>query len=178
MAIDAKYVCKKCEEEKSRDHYYKEDKNANGLKLFCKDCYKERSQNHYMNNRSQINEHRKNHRKENNLLINESERYYRRGYRYKNRERIRKYQSDWSKANRLKVREASIKYANKYPERVIANSRLSDAVRYGKIKKPSSCSRCNKKSHKRHIHGHHSDYSKPLDIVWLCVPCHAIEHRR
>src|SRR5688572_6263292 len=26
-------------------------------------------------------------------------------------------------------------------------------------------------------HRHHPDYSKPLEIVWLCAPCHRREHQ-
>lgn len=30
----------------------------------------------------------------------------------------------------------------------------------------------------RYIHGHHEDYKKPLEVVWVCFACHAIRHRR
>lgn len=26
------------------------------------------------------------------------------------------------------------------------------------------------------VQAHHKDYSKPLDIQWLCAPCHRMEH--
>ena len=29
----------------------------------------------------------------------------------------------------------------------------------------------------RALHGHHEDYSQPLEVVWLCAPCHGLRHR-
>lgn len=36
---------------------------------------------------------------------------------------------------------------------------------------PTSCEGCGLK---KRLEKHHSDYSKPLLVVWLCKPCHAI----
>lgn len=38
---------------------------------------------------------------------------------------------------------------------------------------PTPCERCNAEK----VEKHHPDYSKPLEIVWLCRPCHLALHR-
>ena len=45
----------------------------------------------------------------------------------------------------------------------------------GKIKRPETCSVCGCKPNR--IHGHHVNYYKPLDVVWVCSKCHAEIHR-
>lgn len=53
---------------------------------------------------------------------------------------------------------------------------LSNAVRDGKVMKPSCCQRCWRVTSSRRLHGHHHDYSKPLEVEWICSACHGKEH--
>jgi len=53
-----------------------------------------------------------------------------------------------------------------------ARAILQSAVANGKIKKPTICSRCNKKYAIREIQGHHNDYNFPFLVVWACPKCH------
>jgi excisionase family DNA binding protein len=48
------------------------------------------------------------------------------------------------------------------------------AVQAGELTRPQTCTRCG--SAHRAIHGHHEDYSRPLDVIWLCTSCHRLEH--
>jgi hypothetical protein len=43
------------------------------------------------------------------------------------------------------------------------------AVKTGKMVKPLYCERC---SSFGRLDGHHKDYSKPLQVEWLCRSCH------
>ena len=63
-------------------------------------------------------------------------------------------------------------------KRYIAEDLLRKAVKSGKKIKPSKCEGCGLSFPRRRIHGHHPDYSKPLEVKWLCAGCHAKEHRR
>jgi ribosomal protein S27AE len=49
------------------------------------------------------------------------------------------------------------------------------AVRAGKIAKPAECSECGEALK---LYAHHDDYTRPLEIVWLCGPCHGQRHVR
>lgn len=43
----------------------------------------------------------------------------------------------------------------------------------GRLIKPSICSECGAN---KNIQAHHYDYSKPLDVTWLCGKCHKAIH--
>ncbi len=61
----------------------------------------------------------------------------------------------------------------RYPQKDKARQLLNDAVRDGKITKQPCylCGSTNK------IEAHHHDYSKPLDVKWVCFYCHrSVEH--
>lgn len=59
----------------------------------------------------------------------------------------------------------------RYPERVYARELVRRAVRAGRLV-PQPCSVCGGPN----ANGHHTDYSKPLDVVWMCSNCHRGEH--
>lgn len=60
------------------------------------------------------------------------------------------------------------------PEKYRAQTAVNNALRDGKLVKPTACE-CGRPGR---IHAHHHDYSKPLEVRWLCAACHADEHRK
>lgn len=70
-------------------------------------------------------------------------------------------------------RKRDVRYRAKYPERTAAKDAVQRAVRRGELIKPAGCEHCGKEAR---LHGHHRDYSKPLEVIWLCSPCHGQEH--
>ena len=57
-----------------------------------------------------------------------------------------------------------------------ARSDLNNAVKTGKIQKPSRCSVCGTVGsivEEFRLEGHHNDYRRPLSVVWVCTRCHA-----
>ncbi len=55
-----------------------------------------------------------------------------------------------------------------------ARHRLRLAIKAGKLKRPGSCISCGTRGR---VQGHHADYSKPLEVRWLCIRCHSLHHR-
>lgn len=65
-------------------------------------------------------------------------------------------------------------HREKNPEKNRARRILTYHVRKGNLTQPSVCSICGKES--KYIQGHHEDYSKPLDVIWVCPQCHRNIH--
>lgn len=66
------------------------------------------------------------------------------------------------------------KYRDNNPEKVKAHNILNKAVATGLVKK-CPCRECGAKTK---VHGHHPDYTKPLEVIWLCAPHHKAEHSK
>jgi hypothetical protein len=142
--------CIKCGEEKNNDSFYKWYKKTGttGHRNDCIKCVL------LVNNR---------YRKEKKDLL-KSKRRIRTGAKPK------KYCTDPIQKKR---NEDMYRSARKYPEKTLARSFLSYYVKKGKIVKPDSCEICFEKTK---VEGHHQDYSKPLEVKWLCKRCHTDIH--
>ena len=64
------------------------------------------------------------------------------------------------------------KHKTVYNEKRKAKARVQEALLSGRLTK-KSCVYCGNLK----TDGHHDDYSKPLDVRWLCRACHAKLHR-
>ena len=55
-------------------------------------------------------------------------------------------------------------------EKRAAKSRVDYAVARGLMARPSMCESCGMDGRK--LQAHHENYDKPMDVTWLCGPCH------
>lgn len=97
----------------------------------------------------------------------------------KNKDRIRKKIEAYRTENPTKVLASRIKTCAKNPTHYNAHKALEQAIIAGKIIKPDRCSICGCSSDEHRIESHHEDYTKPLDVIWCCTPCHrALDMKR
>lgn len=80
-----------------------------------------------------------------------------------------KYKNDATFRERL--HSHSKKQRQVHPERFRARKILGNAIRLGSIKR-QPCERCGAIE----AEGHHEDYSRPLDVQWLCKVHHHARH--
>ncbi len=71
---------------------------------------------------------------------------------------------------RMVAYNKTAKYHKVHPDRHRANTLLNYHIRTGAIKKPCQCEKCGKDTR---LDGHHPDYTKKLEVAWLCRKCHS-----
>lgn len=86
---------------------------------------------------------------------------------------LRKYRAIHGTTRSKNYKESVKQWRKNHPKEFAAHTAVYRAVKNGTLKRPESCSRCGKPCDPV---GHHHDYSKPLDVVWVCVSCHRQIH--
>ncbi len=79
------------------------------------------------------------------------------------KEKAKRVLKEWRENNPDKVKEQR----ERYPERVRARNIVYNAIRSGKLTK-QPCEKCGEAV----AEAHHEDYSRPLDVNWLCKKHH------
>lgn len=97
-----------------------------------------------------------------------------REYRAKNPEKVKRWNKNYY-VNNIHERERQRLKSIRERRTIVGKARdaVNSAVQRGVLIKPLVCSRC---PNTGMIHGHHPDYTKPLEVIWLCPICHAKEH--
>lgn len=94
--------------------------------------------------------------------------------RLKNLERIREYDRERAHNPDRKARqiETTRRWRAADPRRAHCHNAVRYAVKKGKLT-PTPCKQC---SHEK-AYAHHDNYDEPLNVVWLCQPCHKQRHK-
>jgi hypothetical protein len=90
----------------------------------------------------------------------------------------REYYRDWYAKNGRKRYPSHLEkikeWASAHPNSKKAMEIVTNARKKGIITKPLVCELCNRNTK---LVAHHFDYSKPLDITWVCASCHKRIHQ-
>lgn len=153
-------ICFVCKKEKPLEEFYKHKAMSSGYLNKCKECTREYMNKHRLENLERIREYDRN--RPNKAERTQKLKDYKERMRRENPEKYDKI-----------YHEARKRYRAKYNEKARATDKVHYAVKHNKIQKPNVCSRCNKTCTPQ---AHHYDYTKPLDVIWLCEKCHAEIH--
>lgn len=67
-------------------------------------------------------------------------------------------------------RKSTADWKERNPQATKAKDALRAAIKSGKVKKPSKCSKCGSGGP---LEAHHVNYNQPLRVLWLCTKCHS-----
>lgn len=147
--------CTQCNETKDLTEFYKHPQAADGYLNQCKTCKKASQAKIRLNNHE----------------------YYKAYDRNRpNKEERNKQQKEYQATEKGKeVRaKATTNYRTNNPLKYKAHCLVNNAIKNGNLIRPANCEICGVECKP---HGHHNDYTKPLEINWLCNKCHKQWHK-
>jgi ribosomal protein S27AE len=87
--------------------------------------------------------------------------------------RLRKYAASGRRIKTVSTTAKTTAWAKRQPMKRAAHQAVTYAIRAGNLER-KPCERCGSERSQ----AHHEDYSKKLDVRWLCASCHKMEHRK
>ena len=138
--------CFKCKQIFELSEFYKHPMMGDGHLNKCKKCAKKD-----VADRIKIKE------KDFNWVLSERKRH---------RQKSRKYREEGKKYKKSDYK----KWLLQNPEKKKAHMEVKNALRSGRMHRHPCCICGNK------AHAHHEDYSKPLEVIWLCPKHHGERH--
>lgn len=163
--------CTKCGKYKDESEFGKDNAKRDKKCSHCKECTREKSNKYYHNNKDSVSKKFKEKYKKNPEKYRSMSRNYGALHREDVAERSRRWRKEHPEKHK-EVQENKLIRTGKQIRK--AQNALSNAVAIGLIKRSTSCQNCGKTGCR--IEGHHKDYGKPLDVIWLCGVCHKVEH--
>lgn len=137
-------TCKVCKTQKPSNHFYINRRKGRNpfYRSMCKDCMVNKNKSYRKTEKGR-------------LIIERSNRKY-----------------ILTQNGKITQRRRTVSYRLNHPERYRAHSAINNAVRDGKIIRPTKCESCGN-SGKIQSH-HHLGYKKEhhYHVQWLCIPCH------
>lgn len=149
-------ICNQCLVEKELLCFYKNLRMTDGYLNQCIDCVKKRVHLHREANLEKIRL------------------YDKARANLPHREKARKEYAN-SLQGRAIHKKATSMYRKKYPMKYASHTIVATAIKNGQMQKASNCLVCHSIEK---IEGHHDDYTKPLEVRWLCEKCHKEWHRK
>jgi len=101
-----------------------------------------------------------------------------------------KYQRAWRRQNPERAREPCRRYRLRLARRGIRPSTSCDKAKAAArqiarfamvlsiLRRKNRCEKCGIEARHARLYKHHPDYNRPLDVVWLCGPCHGSMHQK
>jgi|SRR5579884_1196655 len=177
--------CLRCNRDLVFDAFSRDVSRRGGLSAYCRECMaayrkayaaahpeqlRERRRIYRETHVAHIQVKRAAHYRANRQAILDADREYRRA----NREKTRETKRMWRERNpgRTAVFNGRWVAANEERAALIhrAQARVAHALKLGLLKRPAACDECGASGVV--IEAAHADYTRPLDVRWLCRPCH------
>jgi hypothetical protein len=148
--------CKRCGAVKPLEAFHAERRNRDGRTADCIPCERERKRASVARQAASVRKRKAE-------------------WSAANRETHRRSDERWRRTNPEKIAAKNARRPPEEPPHLSARNQVNAAIRRGELHRPSECSQCGRCSK---VYGHHPDYQRPLDVIWLCASCHRNEHIR